>query len=71
MFIFGFSLFAFVVVGIELYSGVAIIGWTGNNMVVEREKHPGPYWFAIAIQLAFVIGIPMLQLYVTWTIQAQ
>ena len=40
-------------------------------MVVEREKHPGPYWFAIAIQLAFVIGIPMLQLYVTWTIQAQ
>ena len=39
----------FVVIGLELYSGCAVIGWTGDRMVVERRKSPGPYWFSIAL----------------------
>lgn len=51
----------FVVIGLELCSGCAVMGWTGDRMVVEREKSPGPYWFSIALHtvmaafLAFVI----------------
>ena len=39
------------VLALQLFSGFAVIGWTGDYMMVEKEKSPGPYWFAIALQL--------------------
>ncbi len=54
------GLFLFFVIGLELYTGFAFLGWAGDNRVVEREKSPGPYWFAISFHLLIAIGFPLL-----------
>ncbi len=47
--------FSACIICLELLTGFALIGLAGNEMLVEREKSPGPYWFAIALH--FLIGI--------------
>lgn len=71
MFIYLFSLFGLFIVGLELFTGFAFIGWTGDNMLVERKKNPGPYWFGIAVHILLALGIPILRLYVIWSINNQ
>lgn len=56
----GSILFSIVVICLELYAGCAVIGWTGDRMVVERDKSPGPYWFAIILHCFVAIGISAL-----------
>lgn len=56
----GFSLFSVFIIGLELFTGCALIGWAGDNMVIEREKSPGPYWFAIVLHSLVGIGLPIL-----------
>jgi len=56
----GISLFLVFIVALELLTGCALVGFDGDNMVVEREKSPGPYWFAILVHATIGIGIPLL-----------
>lgn len=37
---------------LELWTGFAYIGWLGANGVIERETHPGPYWYAMVLHAA-------------------
>lgn len=37
----------FLLIGLQLYAGCAVVGWTGDFGVVEREKNPGAYWTVI------------------------
>ena len=46
----------------ELYFGIAVTGWTGDELYVERSKAPGPYWMFVAIHSVIAIGIPVLSL---------
>ena len=48
------------IIVLELFSGFALIGWTGDRMLVERAKSPGPYWFTIVLHAAIGIAIPLL-----------
>ena len=57
-----FIAFAIFIIAIELFTGCAIIGWTGDNMVVEREKSPGPYWFAVILHALIGVLLPILYL---------
>ena len=55
-------LFALVIIAIELFTGFAVVGWTGDKMVVERAKSPGPYWFTMVLHCLIGIGLPLLVL---------
>ena len=55
-----FSVFSILIIGLELFTGFVIIGWTGDNMVVERKRHPGPYWFGIILHVIVAVGLPLL-----------
>ena len=45
---------------LQLWTGIAVAGWAGDQLFVEREKSPGPYWFVMALQTAVLIAIPVL-----------
>jgi hypothetical protein len=58
--IYGFGIFSAFIIALELFTGFAVIGWTGDNMLVEKEKSPGPYWFAITVQLLIFVGFGLI-----------
>ncbi|MCC9645282.1 hypothetical protein LOC71_23635 [Rhodopirellula sp. JC740] len=60
MMMFVFSGFASLLIALELFLGVAMLGWSADKMIVEREKTPGPYWFAIVLHTLVGIGLPVL-----------
>ena len=41
---------------LELWTGVAVVGFLVNMGVVHRRKNPGPYWVSMSIQFV-AIGI--------------
>ena len=45
---------------LQLWTGIAVAGWSGNHSLIERAKAPGPYWFVMALQTAVLIAIPVL-----------
>ena len=51
------------IICLEPLTGVALIGLAGDEMLVEREKSPGPYWFAIALHFLIGIGAPYLLMF--------
>ena len=55
-----YALFAIFLLALELILGVAFVGWYGDNMVVEREKQPGPYWFTVVLHAVIGLGPPAL-----------
>ena len=59
MFAIGIAIFTVLMIALELYTGHAVVGWAGDNMVVERKKSPGPYWFAIVLHFVVGIGLPI------------
>jgi hypothetical protein len=54
------SIVAFCVLVGEFWTGIAVVGLGGDNMVIEREKSPGPYWFIMALHTFAGIGLPVL-----------
>ncbi len=40
---------------LELWTGFAFSGWANKNMLVHREKSPGPYWFIMCLQTIVLI----------------
>ncbi len=49
----------------EFWSGIAVLGWNGDHMVVFREKSPGPYWFTMALHTVIGVGLPVLAAFAT------
>ncbi|MEM1070981.1 MAG: hypothetical protein AAGI63_18895 [Planctomycetota bacterium] len=45
---------------LQLWTGIAVAGWSGEQSLIEREKSPGPYWFVMTLQTALLILIPVL-----------
>lgn len=45
---------------LELWTGIAVAGWSGEQSLIEREKKPGPYWFVMALQTMVLIVVPIL-----------
>ncbi|QEG39436.1 hypothetical protein [Roseimaritima ulvae] len=48
---------------IELWTGIAVKGWSGDQALVHRDRHPGPYWFVMALQMVVLFGIPAYQIW--------
>ncbi|MCA9137698.1 MAG: hypothetical protein KDB00_13095 [Planctomycetales bacterium] len=44
----------------ELWTGLAVAGWQGENAIIDRRSKPGPYWFVIAVQTMVLIIVPVL-----------
>lgn len=44
----------------ELWFGIAVMGWSGDRAIVHRDKSPGPYWFVMAVQTFVLIVLPIL-----------
>ncbi|WP_419193926.1 hypothetical protein [Novipirellula herctigrandis] len=51
---------AFATYVLQLWTGVAFAGWSGDDSLVERSKSPGPYWFVMTLQTLALIIIPVL-----------
>ena len=45
---------------VQLWTGVAVIGGSGEQPLLERNKRPGPYWFVMAIQTLVLFVVPVL-----------
>ena len=45
---------------LELWTGIAMAGWSGEKSLVYRQKTPGPYWFVMFLQTAIFLGVPAL-----------
>ncbi|TWU17946.1 hypothetical protein [Allorhodopirellula heiligendammensis] len=45
---------------LQLWSGFAIAGISGNNMLVDRRTKPGPYWFIMALQTVIFFAIAIV-----------
>ena len=48
-------LFALAIYTLEHWTGVAVVGWAGDNSLIERQKGPGPYWLVMALQTAVIV----------------
>ena len=45
---------------LQLWTGIAVAGWGGDQSLIERAKSPGPYWFVMVLQTTVLIAIPIL-----------
>ena len=44
----------------ELWLGIAVTGWQGDDLYVERSKSPAIYWCVMAFHAIVSIGLPTL-----------
>ncbi len=42
---------------LELWTGIAVVGWAGNSSTVNRQKDPGPYWVSIGVQIFIIFAL--------------
>jgi hypothetical protein len=57
------------IIVLELFCGFALIGWTGDRMLVERAKSPGPigcYVFSSVVQYASLTNLDQLAIRSSW-----
>ncbi len=54
------SIVFFCILVAEFWTGFAVIGFSGDDMLIDRKKSPGPYWLVMAIQTAIGVGLPLL-----------
>ena len=47
----------------ELWLGIAVTGWQGDDLYVERVKSPGPYWLTMAMHAFVCVGLPTLSFF--------
>lgn len=59
------SVISLVVLVAEVWTGFAVVGWSGDRMIVERAKTPGQYWFWMSLHTVAGIGIPVIAFLVT------
>lgn len=42
---------------LQIWTGVAVAGWTGDQSLIRRSKTPRQYWFVMGLQtLVLVLG---------------
>lgn len=58
-------LIALFIIALEVYTGFALIGWAGDNLLVERAKSPGPYWFVITLHSLIFIVLPLYLIFLS------
>ncbi len=56
----GLAIIALIILGAEFYLGIAVTGWQGDDIIVERNKTPGPYWMWMVLHTMICIGLPVL-----------
>ena len=44
----------------EFWTGIAVVGWQGDQPILERSKSPGPYWFTMILHTIAGVGMPVL-----------
>ena len=44
----------------ELWLEIAVIGWQGERLFLERAKTPGPYWMMMVLHTTICVGLPLL-----------
>lgn len=49
-----------VVLVAELWTGIAVCGFSSENDYIERSVSPGPYWLFIGLHAIVAIGLPLL-----------
>ncbi len=54
------SLLSVCILVAELWTGIAVVGWQGDKLFLERSKSPGPYWFMMMLHIIAGIVIPVL-----------
>ena len=59
------SVVAFCVLVAEFWTGNAVVGLSGEDMLIEREKSPSSYWFMMALHTLIGVGLPVLSAFVT------
>jgi hypothetical protein len=47
----------------EIWTGYAVIGWSGDRSVIEKAKNPGPYWLALTVQAICWFGVTAIWVY--------
>ncbi len=50
----------------EIWTGIAVIGWQGEQPFLDRSKTPGPYWFMMLLHTIAAVGIPALAFAAQW-----
>ena len=40
---------------LELWTGLAVVGWAGDKSLIERQRAPGPYWLVMALQTTLIV----------------
>jgi hypothetical protein len=54
------AIISLLILGAEFYLGIAVTGWQGDDIIVERSKTPGPYWMWMTLHATVCIGLPVL-----------
>ena len=54
------SIVAICVLVAELWTGFAVCGLSGDDLVIDRRKSPGPYWFMMSLHGVASVAIPLL-----------
>ena len=44
----------------EFWLGIAVTGWQGERLFLERAKTPGPYWMMMILHTTICVGLPLL-----------
>ena len=44
----------------EFWLGIAVIGWQGERLFLERAKTPGPYWMMMVLHTTICVALPLL-----------
>lgn len=44
----------------EFWLGIAVTGWEGDRLFLERSNTPGPYWMVMALHTTISIVVPAL-----------
>jgi|GEM_PF-2122896 len=55
-----FAVLLLTIFAMELCFGFAVVGWQGDNFLIERAKFPIQYWLVMALQFVIAIGVPLL-----------
>ncbi len=54
------SIVFFCILVAEFWTGFAVVDFSGDDMLIDRRKSPGPYWLMMAIHTAGSVGLPLL-----------
>ena len=54
------SVVSILILAAEFWLGVAVVGFSGDRIIIERANAPGPYWLMMALHTVIGVGLPVL-----------